>query len=379
MPHHPAAFHGRLAVAQPLHHLAGRAKLLVAAHHLHTRATVGVHHHRAGAQNVQQVGLGEHARHQLLLRVQASQRRVVLRVEGFPGVEVLVARGDGAKVGQRATGAHQQQVAVKQPGLALFQPGGLGFGAAAHVALQLHKRLLHGVGAGFRTLFALHHHQRYAVHTQHDVGNHERLHAARRVHPKLVDGMKPVVGWRVEVNQPHHRVGLARQLVAVGLCLEQQGLHRLVGLQQRAVGVAGELGAQIVQLPGRQPGLAAGGGVDGPHRFVKHTGQQGLAKVLAQAGGCVLRHARALVNHRPALGGQLVQEGAFDFGVFAHVIAANLLVASELRLCCRCRVIRSHAEFAIYLLQSHLQARACEAGSFGYFGQFMEQKRPLTQ
>ena len=89
VPHHATALQRRLAAAQPLHHLARCAELLVAAHHLHPRAAVRVHAHRAGAQNLQQVAVGQHARHQLLLRVQAGQRRVVLRVQRLPAVEMF--------------------------------------------------------------------------------------------------------------------------------------------------------------------------------------------------------------------------------------------------------------------------------------------------
>lgn len=100
----------------------------------------------------------------------------------------------------------------------------------------------------FRTLLALHHHQRDTIHEQHDVRDDEGLHAARRVDAELVDGVKLVVRRVVKVDQPHHRIGLARQLVALDLRLEQQCLHGLIGLQQGAVGVAQQLAAQILQL-----------------------------------------------------------------------------------------------------------------------------------
>ena len=59
--------------------------------------------------------------------------------------------------------------------------------------------------------------------------------------------------------------------------------------------------------------------VDAAHRCVKHPGQQPFAERRAQAGGRVLGNGgAALVHHRPALGGELLQEGEFDLGVFAH-------------------------------------------------------------
>ena len=245
MPHHAAALGGGFARTQPLDNLAGSAELLIAAHHLHPWAAVGVHEHGAGAQDLQQVGLVQHPGDQLLLGIQAFERGIVSGMERLPGIEMLFARGDGAVVGFQATAAHQHQAAVKQSGLAFLQARGFGFLAAAHVALQLHKGFLHRVGAGFRTLLALHHHQRDAVHEQHNVRDDEGLHAARRVDTELVDSVELVVRRVVKIDQAHHRVSLAGQLVAVGLRLEQHRLHGLVGLQQGAVRVAQQLAAQV--------------------------------------------------------------------------------------------------------------------------------------
>ena len=249
VPHHAAALHGRLTSAQARHDFVGSAKLLVTAHHLDARPAIGVHKHRAGAQNLQQVAPGQHACNQLLLSIQrrhALAWRVRLRVQRFPCIKMLFARGDGAVIGLQPTTANQQQAAVKQARLALFQTCQLGIGAAAHVALQLHKGFLHRVGASLRTLFALHHAQRHAIHKQHDVGNDETLHAARRVDAELVDGVKLVVFGRCEVNQTNHRVALAGQLIHIHLRFEQQRLNRLVGLQQRAVGLAQQLVFKII-------------------------------------------------------------------------------------------------------------------------------------
>ena len=207
---------------------------------------------------------------------------------------------------------------MEQARLAFLQPGGFGLGPAPHVALQLHKGFLHRVGAGGRAFLALHHRQRNAVHEQHDVGHHEFAHAARRGNAELVDGVEAVAFGVVEVDQPHHRVHLAGGLVHVHLRLDQQLVGRLVGLQQRALRLAEQLRFQLVELGLGKPRRAVGQQVDGAHRVAEHTGQPPWPKAAAQAGSRVLRQLRALVDHRPALGGQLRQEGAFDFGVFAH-------------------------------------------------------------
>ena len=65
-----------------------------------------------------------------------------------------------------------------------------------------------------------------------------------------------------EVDQLHHRVGFAGDFVQVHLRLEEKRLHRLVGLQQRAAGLAQDLVAQIVELAVGEPGPAVGGEVD---------------------------------------------------------------------------------------------------------------------
>lgn len=101
--------------------------------------------------------------------------------------------------------------------------------------------------------------------------------------------------------------------------LEQQRLNRLVGFEQRSVRMASQLLPQIVQLTIGQPGLARIGSIDRAHCLAEHFRQHPLPKAVAQTGRRVLRHARPLVDHRPALLGELAQEGLFDFGVFRHV------------------------------------------------------------
>ena len=272
VPHHTAALGAAGTRAQPLHYLCRCTVLLVAAHRFNARPAVRVHKHCAGAQDLQQVGASQHACHEALLRVHAVQCLVAQRVQRFPVVKVLFCGGNGAVVRLQPTTANQQQVAVEQARLALAQACRSSVSALVHVALQLHKGFRHGVGTGFRALFALHHAQRYAVDQQHDVRNDELAYAAGRVDAELVDGVETVVLGVRKVNQLHHRVSLARGLVNIHLRLEQQRRNRLVGLQQRAIGLAQQLAAQVIQLSVGEPRRAVGQRVDAPHRRAKNAG-----------------------------------------------------------------------------------------------------------
>ena len=66
--------------------------------------------------------------------------------------------------------------------------------------------------------------------------------------------------------------------LTIHLRLEEKRLHRLVGFQQRAVGLAEDLVAQIVELAVGQPGLAVGGEVERPDRVAEHLRQKPLAE-----------------------------------------------------------------------------------------------------
>ena len=102
-------------------------------------------------------------------------------------------RGDGAEVGLRPAGADQQQDRMKQAGLTLLQACRTVVSRRVAVTLQLHKGLVHGIGAGRAADLALHHRQGNAVHKQHNVRDDELLDAARRIDAELVDGMESVV------------------------------------------------------------------------------------------------------------------------------------------------------------------------------------------
>ena len=277
----------RLAGAQALDDLAGGAVLLVAADDLDAPARIGVHEHRAGAQHVEQGRRREQPLDQLLLLALDAQRRrvgpVALGPDVLPGIEVLVAGGDRAELGLLAAGADQQQVRVEEPRLALAQARLDGLGAAVAVAQELLEGRVQRVGGVGVADLRLDHHQRDAVHEQDDVRDDAALHAARRVDAELVDGVELVALGVREVDELHHRVGLAGDFVAVDLRLEKQRLRRLVGLQQRAVGLAEDLVAQVVELAVGEPGFAVGRQVDRANRVAEYLGEKPLAEARPQA------------------------------------------------------------------------------------------------
>lgn len=113
--------------------------------------------------------------------------------------------------------------------------------------------------------------------------------------------MEAVPLWVFEVDELHHRVALAGDFVAVDLGLEEKGVDRLVGFEQGAVGLAQDLGAQVVELAVGQPGDAGSGTVDGADGLAEDLGEEPFAEGLAQAGGRVGGdEALALVDDHPA-------------------------------------------------------------------------------
>ena len=63
VPHHTAAVRAGCSTTQAVQNFGRCAVLLVTAHHLDARPAVCVHKHCAGAQYVQQVSWGQHARY----------------------------------------------------------------------------------------------------------------------------------------------------------------------------------------------------------------------------------------------------------------------------------------------------------------------------
>ena len=318
MPHHAATRFGSLPGTQTLNNFISRTELLIPTHYFDARPAIGIHEYTGGAQHAQQIGFIQHAIDHLLLLVHALGNAVRLRPLGFPGVEVFITRSDRAVIGFHAAAAYHQHIAVKQTRLALFQTLLMGGLALVAIALQLLKSFRHRVGAGRPAFFAFHHCQRDAIHEQHNIGNNELLHAARRVDAKLIDSEKMIVLRVHKVDQLHHRVLLAIHLVHIYLRLEQQLLYRLIRLQQGAVWLAQNLILQILNLFCREPLLALGAGVQRHHRLGEYLRQQPLAKIEAQAFGRIGRNILPLVDHLPAQCCKLLQEGLLDFRVFAH-------------------------------------------------------------
>ena len=97
---------------------------------------------------------------------------------------------------------------------------------------------MHWVGRVWIPDLGLHDDERDAIYEQHDVGDDEALHAARRIDAELINGVKPIALRACEVDQLHHWVRLARHFVVIDLGLEKQALCGLVGLEKRAIGLA---------------------------------------------------------------------------------------------------------------------------------------------
>ena len=160
---------------------------------------------------------------------------------------------------------------------------------------------MHGVGGSGVPYLGLHHHQGQPVHEEHDVRDDALLHTPRRVDSKLVDGVESVALGILEVDQPHHRVGLAGDFVDINLRLEQQPVGDLIGLEQPGRPLPEELVAQVVKLPVGEPRLALIGQVDGPHRLAEHLGQNDLPEAHPQARRRIGRdRATPLVDGLPS-------------------------------------------------------------------------------
>jgi integrase len=106
---------------------AGGSLLLVAAEHLHPFSIGQVHEDRAGPQYVEQSVRIEEALRQCLLIANHAQgrtdRRVVIRPDMPPGIEVFRRRGDGPELRRLATCADDCEVGIEQLGLAFTQAG----------------------------------------------------------------------------------------------------------------------------------------------------------------------------------------------------------------------------------------------------------------
>jgi hypothetical protein len=205
----------------------------------------------------------------------------------------------------------QQLVGVEQRFVALVV-----FDLAAGAALVgVAAQLVHRVGQrlGHRGALALDHHQRDAVHQQHEVGHDEGLAAVmarRAVDPVLVDHRELVALGVLPVDVVE---GLAAAAVPAGQAFdrdagEQQLGGGAVGLDQPVGGDAGDgadgLGDALIVEPGlalvqvQRVELAAQRG------FLDDLGEAGAAG----AGGAV----EIALDVAPAHRDELLDEGAFD-------------------------------------------------------------------
>ena len=105
----------------------------------------------------------------------------------------------------------------------------------------------------------------------------------------------------------------------IHLRLEEQRLHRLVGFQQRAVGLAQDLVAQIVELAVGQPGLPSAVRLSERTASRKTSGSSHSRKLPRRlAAGSEGIKPVPLVDDRPAQRGELVEERLFDVEVLRH-------------------------------------------------------------
>ena len=108
----------------------------------------------------------------------------------------------------------------------------------------------------------LDHHQGNAVHKEDDVRDDAALHAPRRINAELVDGVEDIALRVGKVDQLYYRVSLPGEFIHIDLRFEEKRLHRLVGFQQCAAGLAYDLVAQIIELAVSQPGSNIGGEIE---------------------------------------------------------------------------------------------------------------------
>lgn len=188
-------------------------------------------------------------------------------------------------------------------------------GVARELLDSLFDRIA-GVGIG---LLALHHCERQPIHKQYDIRADVGLELAWRLDSELVDRVKAVVLPIAPVDQAGGRAELTGQLVAISesTVLRQRLEGRLIYLQQLAA-LSGDLREQFVELSVGQPFAPIREPVDPSHGLAEYVLQCDIAKAGAQAAGGVLRDAFPLVDHLPALGGQLIKKGLLYDEVLGH-------------------------------------------------------------
>ena len=91
-----------------------------------------------------------------------------------------------------------------------------------------------------------------------------------------------------------------------------------VGLQQVPVRVPQQLVLEVLQLPVRQPLLAVFSLIDRPNRASEDLWKDPLPPVIAETWSRGGGQSGALIDHRPAQGGQLIEKGLLNMEVFGH-------------------------------------------------------------
>jgi hypothetical protein len=124
---------------------------------------------------------------------------------------------------------------------------------------------------------------------------------------ELVDGVKSVSLGMGEIDQLHHRIGLASELVHIHLRFEKKRLYRFVRFQKRAIRLSNNLIAEIIELAVGQPFFVVNGAVDRSDVAPEHFGQHPFAKTSSQTRHWIGRNeAVPLIDDRPAQRRKLV-------------------------------------------------------------------------
>ena len=168
------------------------------------------------AHQIQQRRLVQHAVDQHL-QLTHQMRSLRLAVRALPTHEARIARRERASLGFQPVGNHRECVGCEQAGDGLL------------VGFQLLIRRLDG-GVFIGSVFQLDHHQRHAVHEQHQI---RPLVLMILDHRELVGNDELVVRRIGKVNQPHPLAALVAVLVGgYRHALGQQTMKRLVVCQQ---------------------------------------------------------------------------------------------------------------------------------------------------
>ena len=216
------------------------------------------------AQQVQQRRLVQHAVDQHL-QLAHQMRSLRLAIRALPAHEARIARRERTRLGFQTVGNHRECVGREQAGDSLL------------VGFQLLIRRLDG-GVFIGGVFQFDHHQRNAVHEQHQIRPLVLVPPAVRMadHRELVGDDKLVVRRIGKVDQPHPLAALVPILVGgYRHALGQQAMECLVIRQQFGRMNALHFLQACLQKGGRQLGI------DALERRFQPPGQQHLVVAAA--------------------------------------------------------------------------------------------------